>query len=103
MVVKVVARHAFIWMCDLIDITTIAAASGSQRTLDDRLLNQAKRSRMSYSREYKLEVVKAYHKTNLYQIFYTFASLVPSDPALSSTFASASDLYHASGCGHIRL
>ena len=79
----------------------MAATSGSQRTLDGRLLDQAKRSRMSYSREYKLEVVKAYHKTNLYQIFYTFASLVPSDPALASTFAS--DLYHASGCGHIRL
>ena len=32
-------------------------------------------------------------------VFYTFASLVPSDPALASTFAS--DLYHESGCGHI--
>ena len=79
----------------------MAAANGSQRTLDGRLLDQAKRSRMSYSREHKLEVVKAYYKTNMYQIFYTFASLVPSDPALASTFAS--DLYHASGCGHVRL
>ena len=70
----------------------MAAASGLQRTLDGRLLDQAKRSTMTYSREYK---------TNLYQIFYTFASLVPSDPALASMFAS--DLYHASGCGHIRL
>ena len=30
-----------------------------------------------------------------------FASLIPSDPALASTFTS--DLYHASGCGHIHL
>ena len=67
-VVKVIARHTFIWKCDLIDIITMVAASGSQRTLDGRLLDQAKRSRMSYSREYKLEVVKAYHETNLYQI-----------------------------------
>ena len=58
----------------------MAAASGSQRTLDGCLLDQAKQLRMSYSREYKLEVVKAYHKTNMYQIFYTFASLIPSDP-----------------------
>ena len=51
----------------------MAAANGSQRTLDGRLLDQAKQSRMSYSREYKLEVVRAYLETNLYQT----VSLVP--------------------------
>ena len=35
----------------------MAAASGLQRTLDIRVFNQAKGSRMSYAREYKLEVV----------------------------------------------
>ena len=45
----------------------MAAASGSQRKLDGHVLNQAKRSRMSYTREYKLEVVKACLGTNLYQ------------------------------------
>ena len=45
----------------------MAAASGSQRTLDGRMLNQTKRSRMSYTREYKLEIVKAYQGTTLYQ------------------------------------
>ena len=35
----------------------MAAASGLQRTLDIRMFNQAKGSRMSYTREYKLEVV----------------------------------------------
>ena len=46
--IKVVASrthvHAFIWKCDLIDTRTkeiMAAASGSQRTLDGRVLNQA--------------------------------------------------------------
>ena len=51
----------------------MAGTSGSQRTLDGRLLDQAKRSRMSYSREYKLEVVKAYHETNLYQTAKRFS------------------------------
>ena len=51
----------------------MAAASGSQRTLDGRLLDQAKRSIMSYSREYKLEVVMAYHETNLYQTAKRFS------------------------------
>ena len=45
----------------------MAAASGSQRTLDGRMLNQTKQSRMSYTREYKLEIVKAYQGTTLYQ------------------------------------
>ena len=51
----------------------MAAASGSQRTLDGHLLDQAKRLRMGYSREYKLEVVKAYHETNLYQTVQQFS------------------------------
>lgn len=65
--------HAFIWKCDLIDTTTkevMAAASGSQTTLDGRV---AKRARMSYTREYKLEVVKAYQETNLYQTAKRFS------------------------------
>ena len=51
----------------------MAAASGSQRTLDDRSLDQAERSRVSYSRKYKLEVVKVYHETNLYQTAKRFS------------------------------
>ena len=38
----------------------MAAASGWQRKLHDGMVNQAKQLRMSYTREYKLEVVKAY-------------------------------------------
>ena len=45
----------------------MAAASGSQRTLDGRVLNQEKQLRMSYTREYELELVKAYQGINLYQ------------------------------------
>ena len=94
-VVKVVTRHAFIWKCDLIDITTMAVASGSQRTLDGRLLNQAK---AKPCKKYGLfQVSNAHHRADLKlgplgtrfrdSVFYTFASLIPSDPALASTFA----------------
>ena len=51
----------------------MAVASGSQRTLDGCWPNQAKRSRMSYTREYKLGVVEAYQGTNLYQTAKRFS------------------------------
>ena len=46
----------------------MAAANRLQRMLDDGcVLNQAKLSRMSFTSEYKLKVMKAYQGTNLYQ------------------------------------
>ena len=48
-------------------------AAGCQRTLDGNVLPAVKRSRMSYTREYKLEVVKFYRENNLYQTAKRFS------------------------------
>ena len=99
MVMIVVSRthvHTFIWKCDLFDTRTkeiMAAASGSQRTLDGRVLNQAKRSRMSYTREYTSWIPPSLPRSSscwsstwfsrsrsshlTVYFFSTFASLIP--------------------------
>ena len=48
-------------------------ATGSQRTLDGGTLPLVKRSRMSYTREYKLEVVKFYRENNVYKTAKRFS------------------------------
>ena len=50
----------------------VEAATRCKATLDGSILHQVKR-RMSYTREYKLEVVKFYRENNLYQTAKCFA------------------------------
>ena len=47
--------------------------TGCQKMLDGGILHLAKRLRMSYTREYKLEVVKFYQENNLYQTAKRFS------------------------------
>ena len=50
----------------------VMAAVGLQQTLDGRAL-EAPKTRKSYSREFKLSVVKFYHENNLYQTAKQFS------------------------------
>ena len=51
----------------------VETATGCQRTLGGGIVQQVRRSRMSYTREFKLEVVKFYRKNNLYQTAKRFS------------------------------